>query len=64
MYLKTTEVTCSGGNADSFRPQENKQDKPKNNTDKPFRSVLNEVMNSLLDKAYPTARTYEKEGKG
>lgn len=37
----------------------------KEKQDKPFRSVLNEVMmNSRLDKAYPTARTYEKEGKG
>lgn len=59
MYLKTTEVTCSGGNADSFRPKENKKDKLKNNTDKPFCQVLDEV----IKKAYPTARTYEKEEK-
>lgn len=51
----------------SGNPRQTK-DQPKSSAkekqDKPFRSVLNEVMNSILDKAYPTARTYEKEGKG
>lgn len=58
MYLKTTEVTCMGGNADSFRPQENKQDKPDTDSDKSFCFVLDDVIR----KAYPNSREYEKEG--
>ncbi len=57
MFPKTTEVTCTGGNDHSFRPQENKQDKPDSGTDKPFCFVLDEV----IKKAYPTAREYKKE---
>lgn len=57
MFLKTTEVTCTGGNADSFRPQENKQDKPKTDLDKPFFFVLDEIAK----KVYPNSREYEKE---
>ena len=49
--LKTTEITCKGGGF-YHRPQEKKQDKPKNNTDKPFCVLLNEV----IKKAYPNSR--------
>lgn len=56
MCLKAKEVISTGGGY-GCRPKENKKDKPKNNTDKPFCLVLDEV----IKKAYPNVRTYEKE---